>query len=106
MERRKPAPGRVLAAGEWVSNTVAVAVFRLEQELGDQPRAACKDVLGADLAIADGVELVDVSGFALRSAFDHPFTGVVVFVGLGVAVIGNLLDAVFFVPEDRPAGAV
>ena len=58
-----------------------------------------------DLAVADGEELVDVGGLPLRAVLDHPLARVVVAVALRPAVVGELLDAVLLVPEDRPAGA-
>ena len=102
----RPAPWRVVAVGNRVRLAVAVGVDRLLDQFRDQPRAAREDVLGADLAVADGVELVDVSGLALRPALDHALARVVVFVGLGVTVVRDLLYAVLLIPDNRAAGAV
>ena len=103
-----PAPGFGAGVGDVVGDAVAVEIddVRRFDQLGDKPRAACKDVLGADLAIPHGVELVDVGGLALRPALDDALARIVVFVGLGVTVVGDLLNAALFVPHDRAPRAV
>lgn len=63
-------------------------------------------MLRADLAVSHGVELIDVGGFPLRAPFNHPFTRIIILVRLHTPVVGDLLDAALFVPEDRAAGAV
>ena len=47
-----------------------------------------------------------VGSLALRAALDDPLAGVVVFVGLRVAVIRDLLNAVLLVPHNCAARAV
>ena len=58
------------------------------------------------MAAQVSTSLVDVGGLALGAALDDALAGVVVFVGLGVAVVRDLLNAVLFVPDDGAAGAV
>ena len=96
-----------------ISPSMAATAVNIASRAANRPRnatckpcAACKDVLGANLAVPHGVKLVDVGGLALRPALDDPLARVVVFVGLGVAVVGDLLNTVFFVPNDRAPRAV
>ena len=103
-----PAPGFGATVRQIIREAVSVDIDHVGglDQLRDQTRAAREDVLGADLAVPHGVELVDVGGLALGPALDDAFAGVVVLVGLGVAVVRDLLDAVLFVPDDGAAGAV
>lgn len=63
-------------------------------------------MLGHDRRIADRPKLVDVGRLALEAALDAPFARVVVLVALRATVVGDLLDAVFLVPDDGPPRAV
>ena len=78
----------------------------LLDEFRDDSTRSGIDVLCSSRTRPLGVELVDIDGFTLGTAFDGSIALVVVFVGLGMALIGDALDAVFFVPDNGPVGAV
>ena len=78
----------------------------LFDEFRDDSAGAGIDMLRSSSTGSLGIELVHIDGFALGAAFDGSIALVVVFVGLGVALVRDALDAVFFVPEDGPVGAV
>ncbi len=80
--------------------------YVLFDQFGDDAGGAGIDVFGGRGPWSLGVELVDIDGFALGATLDGAGALIVVFVGLGLAVIGDALDAVFFVPDDGPVGAV
>src|SRR5713226_2029280 len=78
----------------------------LFDQFRDDSDGAGIDVFGGRGSWSLGVELVDIHGFAVGAAFNSSCALIVVFVVLFLAVVGNTLDAVFFVPDDGTAGAV
>ncbi len=63
-------------------------------------------MLGRDLSVAHHVELVDVCRFTLRTGFNHPLACIIINVSHGVAVIGDLTNTVFLIPNNCPVGAI
>jgi len=96
----------VRAARNWIDDTITIHITRLTAEFGDQTGAACKDMLGDNLAVPDGPELVDVSRLTLRAALDDPLAGIVIFAGDRLAVVGDRLDAVFLPPYDSQKSSI
>src|SRR5258706_10091844 len=78
----------------------------LLHEFRDDSRGAGVDVLGAGGARSLGEELINVYCFALRSALDGSGALVVVLIGLGLAVVGDGLGSILFVPGDGSTVAV
>jgi len=75
-------------------------------ELGDDAAGAGIDVFGTVGPWSLSVELVHIDSFALGATFDDAVALVVVFVGLGLALVAHALNTVFFVPDNGPVGAV
>jgi hypothetical protein len=76
---------------------MAVVGVAAEVEFGGNAAGTGKDVFADDAAVPDDVVLVDVGGFALASDLDDAVAGVVVDIGVLVAVVVNFADAVVFV---------
>ena|SRR5229473_160846 len=80
--------------------------YVLFDQFRDDSTGAGIDVLRCRGPWSLGIELVHIDGFALGSALDGSCALVVVFVGLGLAVVGDTFDAVFFVPDNGTVSAI
>jgi len=77
----------------------AAAVFF---ELGDYSCLSGEDVLTGKIAVLEAVEAVEVDALVPASFLDDALAAVVVEEGGAVSAVNDLLDPVFFVPDNGP----
>ncbi len=89
-------------SGAGDAGSYAAAVFF---ELGDDPCFSGEYVLGAEIAVFDCVEPVDVDGFSVLASLDCPLSRIIIEEDRGAAAVRYGFDPVLFVPRYGPVGS-